>query len=163
MQLGKLKPSNGAALRFAQDMTAQAGGSFSIVLAGHQLGNAVADVNKYGAQAVFVIDAPQFEHYLAGTLSDAIAALVRAKGFDMVIGGEATTARDFFPRLAGALEAGMCRGVAGVEEIDGAICHKRSVFSGMAISVERIHTPIQVLTVDPTAINDPAEIGRAHV
>lgn len=155
MQLGKLKPSNRAIIRMAQDLAAQNGGAFSMVLIGHQLGDAANELNQFGAESLYVIDAPQFEHYLADSLSDAVCKLVKAQGFDRVLGGEATTARDFFPRLAGALDAGMCRGVCGLTQIDGATCYQRPVFSGMALRTERIHTPIHLITVDPTAMGEP--------
>ncbi len=163
MQLGKLKPSNRATIRMAQDLAAKDGSSFSIVLIGHQLGDAVSELNKYGAAQLFVIDAPQFEHYLADSISHAVCQLVKEHGFDRVLGAEATTARDFFPRLAGALDAGMSRGVCALQEIDGALCYQRSVFSGMALQTERIHTPIHVLTIDPTVMDDPQEGSAGEV
>jgi electron transfer flavoprotein alpha subunit len=163
MQLGKLKPSNLAAMRFAQDLAAKTGGHFSIALPGYHLGDAVAEINRYGAKTVYAIDAPQFERYLAGTLAGAVIALVKAHGFDVVIGPEATTARDYMPRVAGGLNAGMCKGVSGLVEIDGAICYERPVFSGMAVGFERIHTPIQVMTVDPTTMDEPAEGAAGDV
>lgn len=163
MQLGKLKPSNLAAIRFAQDLVAKQGGTFSMVLLGSNLGDAAVEINKYGAQTVYVIDAPAFEHYLAHPFADAVVALVKAKGFDVVIGGEATTTRDIFPRIAGALDAGMCKGACGIEEIDGTVCYQRAVFSGMALRTERIHTAIHVVTVDPTAMGEPAEGAAGDV
>lgn len=165
MQLGKLKPANRAAIRFAQDLAREEGGSFSMVLVGHELGDHLHDLNGCGAEALFVVDSPALAHYTAGALTSVLVVLIRERGFDMIIGSEATTSRDFFPRLAGALEAGMCRGVKGFESVSpaaeggggGALCFRRAVFSGMAISVERIHTPIQVVTVDPTAMDHPVE------
>lgn len=157
MQLGRLKPANRAAIRFAQDLVGGAGGTFSMVLIGSQLHEAAAELNHYGAETLFIIDAPAFAHYLAQPFADAIVALVKDKGFDRVIGGEATTSRDIFPRIAGALDAGMCKGVRGFEEIAGAICYQRAVFSGMALRTERIHSPVHVLTVDPTTVGDPAD------
>jgi electron transfer flavoprotein alpha subunit len=157
MQLGKLKPGNRAAVRFAQDLAAKTGGRFSIALVGHQLGSATSELNRYGAAALYTIDAPAFAHYLPDSFSAAVAALVKAKQFTAVVGVEATTSRDIFPRLAGALAAGMCKGVSAIEEVDGKICYQRAVFSGMAMRTERIHTPIHVLTVDPTTMSDPAD------
>jgi electron transfer flavoprotein alpha subunit len=163
MQLGRLKPSNGAAIRFAQDLAEKTGGSFDIVLIGHKLTDHVVDLNRYAAGAFHVIDAPRFENYLPGSFCEAVVALVKARNYTAVIGGEATTARDIFPRIAGALSAGMCKGVSAVEEINGALCYRRAVFSGMALRTERIQTPIHVLTVDPTAIDEPNEGPPAEV
>jgi electron transfer flavoprotein alpha subunit len=161
--LGKLKPANRAAIRFAQDLVRETGGSFSMVLLGHNLADHLHDLNRYGADSLFVIDAPHLAHYVAGALTSSLVPLIRERGFEMVIGSEATSSRDFFPRLAGALEAGMCRGAKGFERIDGKLCYRRAVLSGMAISIERIHTPLQVITVDPTAMQDPAEGKAADV
>ncbi len=163
MQLGKLKPSNRATIRMAQDLAAQNGGTFSMMLVGHQIGDAASELNNFGAETLYVIDAPAFEHYLADTLTDAISKLVKEYGFDRVLGGEATTARDFFPRLAGALDAGMCRGVCGLTQVDGSTCYQRPVFSGMALRTERIHTPIHLITVDPTAMGEPDAGGAGEV
>jgi len=163
MQLGRLKPSNAAAIRFAQDLAAQTGGSFAIALIGHQLGDHVAEVNRYGASVCHTIDEPAHAHYLAEPFAAAITALVKAKNYTAVIGGEATTSRDIFPRIAGALHAGMCKGVSRLVESGGALCYQRPVFSGMALRTERIHTPIHVVTVDPTAVGDPAEGPAAPV
>lgn len=157
MQLGKLKPANKAPIRFAQDLAAKMGGTFSIVLVGHNLTEHTQALNQYGAEKLFVIDSPRFDHYTAGALTEVLAPLVKDNGFDFVIGGEATTARDFFPRLTGALDAGMCRGVKRFEKTGQGLAYTRSVFSGMVLSTEMIHTPIQVLTIDPTAVDDPKE------
>jgi len=163
MQLGKLKPSNRASIRMAQDLAKKDGDSFSMVLLGHQLGDAANELNRFGAKKLFVIDAPEFEHYLAKPLTDAVSNLAREHGFDRIVGCEATTARDFFPRLAGALDAGMCRGVSALCEVNGETCYQRAVFSGMALRTERIHTPIHVMTVDPTTMDDPTEGGAGEV
>jgi len=123
----------------------------------------VADANKYGAANFFTIDDARFAHYLASDFSDAIVALVKDKGFDAVIGGEATTARDIFPRIAGALDAGMCKGVSGIVDADGGFAYERPVFSGMAVRTERIQSPIHVVTVDPTALGDPDDGAAGEV
>jgi electron transfer flavoprotein alpha subunit len=157
MQLGRLRPGNRAVIRFAQDLVGKVGGTFSVVLIGRRLGPLEASLNRYGAKSFFVVDAPAYEHYLAGPVTEVVASLVRQGRFDAVVGCEGTTARDIFPRLAGVLEAGMCRAVSEIEDCGGEIGYSRAVFSGMAIAVERIRTPVQVLTVDPTAIGEPAE------
>lgn len=163
VQLGHLKSSNLAAVRMAQDLAARTGGSFSIVLIGSGLGGLITDANQYGAAAFFTIDDLRFEHYVASSFSDTIVALVKDKGFDVVVGGEATTSRDIFPRIAAALNAGMCKGVCGIADVDGGWGYQRPVFSGMALRTEQVHTPIHVITVDPTAVDDPAEGPAAEV
>jgi len=157
MQLGKPKPANGAAIRFAQDVAGATGGSFSIALLGSGVAAHADTVNKFGAAELLLIDDAALEHYNASNVTAAIAPLVSDRGFNMVIGAEGTTSRDIFPRLAGALDAGMCRGVREFDNSGDAITFKRAVFSGMALSNERIHTPVQVVTVDPTAMDDPTD------
>lgn len=157
MQLGKPKPANRAAIKFAQDVAAATGGSFSIALPGSGVAAFADELNKFGAAELILIDDPQLEHYNATNVTNAIAPLVRDRGFDMVVGAEATTSRDIFPRLAGVLDAGMCRGVKSFEKSGDAIVYKRAVFSGMALANERIHTPVHVVNVDPTAMGDPSE------
>jgi electron transfer flavoprotein alpha subunit len=163
MQLGNLKPGNRAAIRFAQDLAQRTQSSFSIVLFGHNLGDAPAGLNRYGAARFITVDAPPLAHYRATSFTAAAAALIKQHGFDRIIGVEATTARDIFPRLAGALAAGMCKGVSAIEDVGGELGYARAVFSGMAVRVERIHTPIHVITVDPTAMSEPAEGPAAPV
>ncbi|MCB9850625.1 MAG: electron transfer flavoprotein subunit alpha/FixB family protein [Phycisphaerales bacterium] len=155
VQLGRLKPANLAAVRMAQDLAAKSGGSLSIALIGSGVGDLVADANKYGVSACYTIDDQRFAHYTAGSFADAIVALVKDKGFTAVIGGEATTARDIFPRIAAGLDAGMCKGICAIADVDGGWGYQRPVFSGMALRTECIHTPIHVLTVDPTAVGEP--------
>ena len=57
----------------------------------------------------------------------------------------------------------MCRAVSDIEQDDGAICYRRAVFSGMALRLERIDTPVHVVTVDPTAVQDPINGAAADV
>jgi electron transfer flavoprotein alpha subunit len=157
MQLGRSKPANRAAIRFAQDLAQRTGGAFHIALIGHQLGDAAAELNRYGAAGFITIDAPRFEHYRAQSFTDAVVALVRDQGFEAVIGGEATTSRDIFPRIAAALDAGMCKGACALVDVDGGFGYQRAVFSGMALRTECIRTPLHVVTVDPTAVDAPEE------
>jgi hypothetical protein len=125
MQLGRSKPANRAAIRFAQDLAQRTGGAFHIALIGHQLGDAAAELNRYGAAGFITIDAPRFEHYRAQSFTDAVVALVRDQGFEAVIGGEATTSRDIFPRSRQRSMPGCAKGPApwsmsmGVSAISG--------------------------------------------
>ena len=156
MQSGKLKAGNKAAIKLAQDLTGS-GGGFSIALFGSSIADQAKALNVYGAQRVFVVDSPHFEQYRAETICPAILKLVEDNNFDAIVGSDGTTTRDVFPRLAGALKAGMCRGVTAVLSVDGKTCYQRSVFSGMANRLERIHTPFHVISVESTAIDDPDE------
>ncbi len=156
IQSGKLKPGNRAAIRLAQDL-ARSGGSFSVALFGNSISDQAEALNIHGAKRVFLADSKQFEQYRAETICPVIQKLVEENNFDTVVGSDGTTTRDVFPRLAGALKAGMCRGVTAVLTVEGKTCYQRSVFSGMANRLERIHTPIHVISVESTTIDDPAE------
>ena len=155
MQLGRLKPANTAAIRFAQDLAAATSGAFDIALLGADLSEHTAAINCYGAKRLLVVEHESLAHYNATTVATAIAPRVQADGHDTVVAAEGTTSRDIFPRLAGVLDAGMCRGVRGFAKTGDTILYKRAVFSGMALTTERIHTPTHVVTVDPTAMGDP--------
>ena len=71
--------------------------------------------------------------------------------------------KDFAPRVASTLEAGMVGDVIAVVGDGGEIRYKRPMFAGSIVATVAVDTPIAVVTVRPTDFDPAADEGDSPV
>ncbi len=138
---------------------AELAGTDCDVLALGKGAQAVADqLKEFGAANVLWSEAEAVADYTAEGYAKAVADLVGDKGYTAVLTPATTTGKDFMPRLAGLLDAGMVSDVIGFEKGDDGIVYIRPMYAGNALARVVVDTPVHVLTVRETAF-DAAEAG----
>ena len=115
-----LKPSLGVLSKAAtldEDVTGVVLGSGVKELAGQ--------AGKFGAAKVLVVDKPELESPLPQPRVDALASIVRDRGFDTVVFGGSVLAADVAAGLAARLEAGLNWDLTDLVKQDGTLVGKR--------------------------------------
>ncbi len=95
------------------------------VVLGSGVGDLGAQAGKYGAAKVLVVDKPELEAPLPQPRVDALASLVRDRGFDTVLFAASVLAADVAAGLSARLQAGLNWDLTDLVEQDGKLVGKR--------------------------------------
>lgn len=160
---GELKKASAQTVGFAKDVKAITGGEIIGLVMGSGA-QAVADaMAKTGVDKVILVDDPALANILAENMAPVVAQIAKDVGATVVATPATTTGRDFLPRAAAALEAGMVSDVIAVFNDDAeGLSYKRPIWAGNLIAKVTSDTDVTCVTVRTTAFAVPEE-GSAPV
>ena len=115
------------------------------------------DACNFGFAEVLFSQGAEFEKYRALPFSQAVLEAMKSKGCDTLVLASTSSAKDFAPRVAAALEAGQASDIIGVND-DGSL--RRPVFAGNFFADVEITTAVKVVTVRASAFT-PATPGAS--
>ena len=138
---GKLKKTTLSAIAFAT----QAGRPFDILVPGHNVEAAAAELQGYGAGKVLVADGADLANYVGELYAPTVADA--AKGYDVVAVTASSFGKDLAPRVAARLGAGLASDISRVSSDGGALTYKRPMYAGNAIGAMQVTTAVQVVSV----------------
>lgn len=106
----------------------------SLVLVGHEVAGLVEVAAHYGADKVYLAQAPELERYRTGPFTDVITGIINRYKPEIVLFGASGMGRDLASRIAARISAGLtadCTGLT-IEEEDGVkLLHQtRPAFGG---------------------------------
>lgn len=155
---GSVKKASLAGIRFAQEVQDKGGGDFDLLLIGKGAAQAADSVAKYGAGKIHTVDIEGVEPYTAEAYTQVIVAAQKACGATLIAGSASSTSKDFLPRAAGRLDAGMASEVLSV--IDNKR-FTRPMWAGNVIATVEISSPIRFVSVRATEFGAPKEADAA--
>ena len=160
---GALRKVTLSSISFAKELAAAAGGeTVGLVLGSGQ--RAVADqMAKYGLSRVIYVDDATFENYIAESYAPAVVDVTKEVNASTICVSASMLGKDFAPRVASNLEAGMVGDAIAIVEDGGQIRYKRPMFAGSIIATVAVDTPIAVVTVRPTDFDPAVEEGVCPV
>jgi electron transfer flavoprotein alpha subunit len=157
---GKLKLATLSAVAFARSVTAQAGGSFQILVIGENLASIAEPLGKFGAATVLLAEHAQLKSPVADKYAHVITSLVRKEGFDTVVGTASTFSKDILPRAAALLDAAMLSDVVEAKLDGGDFIFKRVMFAGNVIATVKLDGPIRFFSVRAAAFAHPPQTAE---
>jgi electron transfer flavoprotein alpha subunit len=124
------------------------------------LGDGVADLAKelgqYGASRVHLVQSPALKLYTAEAYSIVVSDIVKAQAADILLASHTPTGRDFMPRVAARLGAGLASDCTSLAFEGSKIKARRPVYSGKATAeVEFLGSGPSLATVRPNALGLP--------
>ena len=155
-QRGHFPKSTLVALNAGLEMARKRGGKCTAVLVGEKLDGLAAELAKYGVAKVIALEHPRLAHYLADAHGQAIAALVKKLGAEVVLATATAMGKDLMPRVAARLNAPMASDIVSIGD-DGTVV--RPMYAGSTLATVEMDGPIKVITVRATAFDaaKPAE------
>lgn len=150
---GKLKKTTLSAIAFAR----RAERPFDIIVAGHGVDTATAELQSFGAGKVIVADGADLAHYIGELFAPTIADA--AKGYDVIVVTASSFGKDLAPRVATRLNAGLASDISKVETSNGALTFKRPMYAGNAIGSMQLTSPVQVVSVRQSEFEAAAPTG----
>src|SRR3954452_18232730 len=91
---GHLKLTTLSAVAFAAKVTAEAGGSFDILVIGENVAATVESLRPYGAAVVLSADHAQLKNPLADKYAQIVSEIAMARASTMVVGTASTFSKD---------------------------------------------------------------------
>jgi len=131
-----------------------------LVLVGHEVADLAEVVVAYGADKVYLAEAPELQRYRTGPYTDVITGIINKYKPEIVLIGATGLGRDLASRIAARISAGLTADCTGLEiqEEDGIglLYQTRPAFGGniMATIVCR-HARPQMATVRPRVFQKP--------
>ena len=134
------------------------GGEVAGVVLGSGVEALAADAGRYGAGTVYVADDPKLEAPLPQPRVDALAQLIRDKGFETVLFAQSILSADVAAALAARLEAGLNWQLVDIAAQDGQVVGKQSAL-GDSVIVDVGWTSTPRLALFRAGVADPDETG----
>ena len=113
-------------------------------------------LSQYGATHIYSMMGMSSESYSPGGHTRALQSLIQSKKYDYVFAGATSLGKDFFPRLAGSLDAGMASEVTNFTIENDTFSGVRPLFAGKCLAKVEIDGPRpHFVTVRPNALGLP--------
>jgi electron transfer flavoprotein alpha subunit len=119
--------------------------------------NAAEEALSYGLDLVLYSIQPVFDKYLAIPYAEAVIQTCKEENCGVLVGAATSVGKDFFPRVAVALDAGQASEVVAVND-DGSL--KRLMYAGEILADIEVCSEKRVLSIRPTAFSPAEESGR---
>lgn len=144
---GHVRSASLPAITFGRQLAGLHHGKLLLLLVGPGATQAAEQASSYGAAGVITVDDPGLASYLAETYSSVVAKVAREKQASLVAATATNMAKDFMPRVAALLDAGMASEVAAVV---GAKQFKRPMQAGNVVGHVEVLTDTVVATLRQT-------------
>jgi len=155
---GKLLKSSLVAVHAGVEAAKKEGGDVAALVLGAGVDAIASEIAGYGVKQVLVVDDARLKDYVADVYAKTVAHVAKDKGSTVVIAAATAAGKDFFPRVAQHLDAGMASDITSFNE-DGTIT--RPTYAGNVLATVTIETPVKVATVRTTAYEPAAKAGAA--
>ena len=161
---GELKKASAQTVGFARAAAAINNGEVVGLLIGSNLDGVAAAFATTGVDRVIVVDEPTYANYLAENHTPAVVAIARDVGASIIATPATTTGRDFLPRVAAALDAGMVSDVIEVyNDANAGLAYKRPIWAGNLIEKVSSSADVTCVTVRTTNFAAPEPVAAVGV
>jgi electron transfer flavoprotein alpha subunit len=146
----------------AYEITSKAkslGGEVSAVFIGSGVAGLAPNLAKYGADKIYVVDAPDFKDYVTEAYVQAIAQVVNKVKPSVILTAASAQGRDLTPALAARLKVGSLSDVVDLNLEGGKVVAKRPIYAGKAyVMVEATGDP-QIISIRPNSFTATTTTG----
>jgi electron transfer flavoprotein alpha subunit len=157
---GKLPKTSLVAIQAGLEVAKKQGLDTAAIVLGKGVDAVANEAAAYGVGKVLALDDPRAEHYVADLYAKAVAHVAAELGSTWIVAAATAIGKDFLPRVAQQLDAGMASEITAFNE-DGTLT--RPTYAGNVLATVSIETPIKVVTVRGTAFEPAAKAGSAPV
>jgi electron transfer flavoprotein alpha subunit len=137
--------------------------NLTLVLLGHGFDEDLEEFGNYGADEVIYVSSKILKNYYSDLYVKTLAELISERKPEIILIGATPTGRDFAPRVAKRLNAGLtadCTGLA-IEEDSGNLLQTRPTFGGNIMATIRTPTSRpQMATVRPGIFKTPEKTAK---
>ncbi|EPG65469.1 electron transfer flavoprotein subunit alpha/FixB family protein [Leptospira wolffii] len=124
------------------------GGKVTALLIGSGVEKFAGDLGAVGADSVVTVNAGDFN---AETWANLVAGVVKDKNPSVILLPHTSQGKDYSPRLAVKVGAGIIADVVGLSVDGGKVVAKKPIYSGKAYGNFKITSPIGIFTIRPNS------------
>jgi len=159
VQKGEIKK---AAYEIASKAKAM-GGEVAAVIVGSGVAALAPNLAKFGADKIFVVDAPDYKDYVTEAYVQAVAAVVDKVKPSVILVAASAQGKDLTPALAARLKVGSISDVVDLNLEGAKVVAKRPMYAGKAyVMVEAAADP-QIISVRPNSFSAKEAAGAGAV
>ncbi|WP_067931921.1 electron transfer flavoprotein subunit alpha/FixB family protein [Alicyclobacillus kakegawensis] len=125
------------------------GGTIAVAILGHQVENLATGLGDFGADMVYVADAPQLQEYTPAAYRKVFLEVVRGFAPDVILFAHSAVGRDLAPMVAMRLGAGQVSDAVDVAMENGQIVFTRPIYAGKAFTKVVVREGVTVATLRP--------------
>lgn len=164
VQNGKPKKSAFELLTKANELASAAGGNVIAVAVGTGLDSVANDLAAYGAKKVVLAESDKLDKYNTIGYVTALEQVVNELKPSVVLASASAIGKDFVPRLAARLKAGLASDATDLRVEGGKLVAKKPVYSGKAFVDVVFNTDVQIATTraNSFAVGQPQEGAQAE-
>ena len=130
-----------------------AGQSADVAVIGDVAADQIATLAKFGAQNVHKLKGANLDKYSPEGYANALADFIKSKSYDYVFAGATSMGKDFLPRLATKLNAGLASDVVNFTMDGGVFAGTRPLFAGKCLAkVELTGPKPHFVSIRPNAL-----------
>ena len=127
------------------------------ILLGEGVTNLVPQVGHAGATSVHLVENAALKMYSSETYTQAVTEISQKHQPDYVLASHTPTGRDFMPRVAVRLNAGIASDCSSIKFEGSNVTFKRPIFAGKALGEVDFKTSgTRVVTLRPNALGSPS-------
>ncbi len=108
----------------------QSGQPLAAVIVGHQISEEAKKLVPYGAETVFMADAPELADYTPEAYTAVLSDLIKSQDPDIVLAGSSQQSKELAARLAARLGTGLAMDCVAWRLEDGLLVAKRPIYAG---------------------------------
>jgi electron transfer flavoprotein alpha subunit len=108
----------------------QSGQPLAAIVLGHQITEEAKKLGAYGADTLYIADAPELTAYTPEAYTAVLGELIKEKQPDIVLGGSSQQGKELAARLAARLETGLAMDCVALRLEDGLLIAKRPIYAG---------------------------------
>ncbi|RIV28773.1 electron transfer flavoprotein subunit alpha/FixB family protein [Alicyclobacillaceae bacterium I2511] len=132
------------------------GDAVAITLLGKNVAGLAKDLGDFGADAVYVVDAPELENYNSGTYRKALLTVIDQFNPGVLLLAHSAIGRDLAPMVAARLGAGQVSDITSFEGTGENLTFVRSIYAGKAFTKVSVKQGLAIATVRPNNLTLPA-------
>jgi electron transfer flavoprotein alpha subunit len=132
--------------------TVAEGGEVVGVLIGEAVNALGAELIKYGADRVVVVEDAKLNQYTSDGYAQALLAVLDQESPEGLVLGHTALGKDLAPRIAGKLSSGLISDATAVEVAGGNVVFTRPIYSGKAFEKKIVTDGLIFATVRPNNI-----------
>lgn len=149
-QEGKIKKVTQELVTKASELAAKLSSEVDVVIVGHGI-QTPGELGAFGAKKVYVVDTPKLEKYNTEGVCKVVTELIGEVKPSVILGTASTLGKDFFPRLAARLGAGLASDCTDLNIQDGRLLATRPIYAGKAFVDVKYESEIQMATARPNS------------
>ncbi len=146
---GQVRKASLEALSEAHRRAAAVGGDVSAVLIGSGVKGLAAQLGKFGAKKVLVVDNAALENYSTETFTQALTEAVKKVSPKYVFAACTSMAKDFIPRAAARLDAACVSDAMDFVTEGASLCPVRPMYSGKTFGTYSLSGDLSFITLRP--------------
>lgn len=139
------------------------GDEVAAVIMGKGVEGLAAEVAKYGADKVYLVDDDKFAQYNTGAFAAQLAAMAKKYEPATILFGHTAAGKDLAPRAAQKLDAGLVTDCVDVENDGGKLTFVRPIYAGKAFAKVVVESTPVMATIRPNIFEVVESAGAGEV